>query len=66
MNRSDDNPVMEEVYAARKEISSRFGNDPKRYIEFIREMKDKASAAGLSFLAYCQMMGDVDLVSSMT
>ena len=66
MNKQDDNPVMNEVYATRKEISSRFGNDPKRYIEFIREMKRKASAAGLSFLAYCQMSGGVDLTSPLT
>ena len=66
MNRQDDNPVMDEVYATRKEISSRFGNDPKRYIEFIREMKSKASAAGLSFLAYCQMAGDVNFASPLT
>ena len=66
MNKQDDNPVMNEVYATRKEISSRFGNDPKRYIEFIREMKRKASAAGLSFLAYCQMSGGVDLASPLT
>ena len=66
MNKQDDNPVMDEVYATRKEISSRFGNDPKRYIEFIREMKRKASAAGLSFLAYCQMAGGVDLASPLT
>ena len=38
MNKRDDNPVMDEVYATRKEISSRFDNDPKRYIEFICEM----------------------------
>ena len=66
MNKQDDNPVMNEVYATRKEISSRFGNDPKRYIEFIREMKSKASAAGLSFLAYYQMSGGVDLASPLT
>lgn len=60
MNKQDDNPVMDEVYATRREISSRFGNDPKRYIEFIREMKRKASAAGLSFLTYCQMAGGVN------
>ena len=66
INKQDDNPVMNEVYATRKEISSRFGNDPKRYIEFIREMKSKASAAGLSFLAYCQMSGGVDLASPLT
>ena len=66
MNKQDDNPVMNEVYATRKEISRRFGNDPKRYIEFIREMKSKASSAGLSFLAYCQMSGGVDLPSPLT
>ncbi len=60
MNKQYDNPVMDEVYAVRKEISGRFGNDPGRYIEFIREMKRKASDAGLSFLAYCQKTGRGD------
>lgn len=66
MNKQDDNPVMDEVYATRREISSRFGNDPKRYIEFIREMKRKASAAGLSFLTYCQMAGGADTKGQLT
>ena len=66
MNKQDDNPVMNEVYATRKEISSRFGHDPKRYIEFIREMKRNASAAGLSFLAYRQMTRGDDWASSLT
>ena len=66
MNKQDDNPVMDEVYTTRKEISNRFGNDPKRYIEFIREMKRNASSAGLSFLAYCRMAEGVDLASPLT
>ena len=45
---------MDEVYANRREISARFGNDPKRYIACIREMKHRAQEAGLSFLAYCK------------
>ena len=38
MKINDDDPIMEEVYAVRHEISARFGHDPKRYIESIREM----------------------------
>lgn len=54
MNKSDDDPIMGEVYEIRREISSRFGNDPDRYIASIREMKRRASEAGLSFLEYCR------------
>ncbi len=54
MNKSENDPIMEEVYAIRHEISSRFGHDPKRYIESIREMKRCAAEAGLSFLEYCR------------
>ena len=43
-----------EVSAVRHEISSRFGNDPKRYIESIREMKRRAGEMGLSFIEYCR------------
>ncbi len=43
MNKFDNNPIMDEVYAVRHEISSRFGNDPKRYIASILEMKRRAS-----------------------
>ena len=44
-NNIDDNPIMAEVYANRREISERFGNDPKRYISAIREMKRRAAEA---------------------
>ncbi len=54
MKVKEEDPIMDEVYAVRHEISSRFGNDPKRYLESIREMKRRASAAGLSFLEYCR------------
>ena len=36
---STEDAVMDEVYANRREISMRFGNDPKRYIACIRDMK---------------------------
>ena len=54
MKIKEEDPIMDEVYAIRHETSSRFGNDPKRYIAGIREMQHRASEAGLSFLAYCQ------------
>ena len=54
MKEKEEDPIMDEVYAVRHEISSRFGNDPKRYIESIREMKRRASEVGLSFLEYCR------------
>ena len=54
MRKQKTDPIMDEVYANRREISARFGNDPKRYIACIREMKRCAQEAGLSFLAYCK------------
>ena len=54
MNRSENDPLMEDVYAHRREISLRFGNDPKHYIASIREMKRRAEEVGLSFFAYCK------------
>jgi len=60
MNKFDNNPIMDEVYAVRHEISSRFGNDPKQYIASIREMKRRAAEAGLSFLEYCRSVAGAD------
>ena len=54
MRKQENDPIMDEVYANRREISMRFGNDPTRYIACIREMKHRAQEAGLSFLAYCK------------
>ena len=54
MRKLESDPIMDEVYANRREISARFGNDPKRYIACIREMKRRAQEAGLSFFAYCK------------
>ena len=54
MRKQENDPIMDEVYANRREISMRFGNDPKRYIACIREMKRRAQEAGLSFFAYCK------------
>ena len=60
MKGKEDDPIMEEVYAVCHEISSRFGHDPKRYIESIREMKRCAAEAGLSFLEYCRSVAGAD------
>ena len=54
MKIKEEDPIMEEVYATRRKISERFGNDPKRYIAGICEMKRRAQEAGLSFFAYCK------------
>lgn len=51
---TETDPIMEEVYATRREISERFGHDPARYIASIREMKRRAAEAGMTFLAYCK------------
>lgn len=60
MTKTDNDPIMDEVYANRREISLRFGNDPERYIAGIREMKRRAAAAGLSFLAYCKSVAGTE------
>ena len=31
MHKPENDPIMDEVYANRREISLHFGNDPKRY-----------------------------------
>jgi hypothetical protein len=54
MKIEEEDPIMEEVYATRRKISERFGNDPKRYIAGICEMKRRAAESGMSFLAYCK------------
>ena len=56
MLKQENDPIMDEVYANRREISMRFGNDPARYIAYIREMKRRAREAGLSFFAYCESL----------
>ena len=58
--------LMEEVYATRRRISARFGNDPKRYIASVREMKRRAQEAGLSFLAYCKSVMGTEAMLPMT
>lgn len=60
MNKSDDNPIMDEVYAVRREISSRFENDPNRYIASIREIKRLAAETGLTFLEYCRSVAGTE------
>ncbi len=60
MHKPENDPIMDEVYANRREISLHFGNDPKRYIAGIREMKRRAAEAGLSFLAYCKSVAGTE------
>ena len=60
MHNPENDPIMDEVYANRREISLHFGNDPKRYIAGIREMKRRAAEAGLSFLAYCKSVAGTE------
>ena len=60
MHKPENDPIMDEVYANRREISLHFGNDPKRYIAGIREMKRRAAEVGLSFLAYCKSVAGTE------
>lgn len=57
---------MEDVYATRRRISERCGNDPKRYISGIREMKCRAEEAGMTFLAYCKTLVGTNAMFSTT
>ena len=54
MKIKEEDPIMDEVYATRRKVSARFGNDPKRYLAGICEMKRRAVESGMSFLAYCK------------
>ena len=54
MKIKEEDQMLEEVYATRRKISERCGNDPKRYMAGIRDIQRRATEAGLSFLAYCQ------------
>ena len=63
---STEDAVMDEVYANRREISMRFGNDPKRYIACIRDMKRRAKEAGVSFLKYCKSFAGADAMQPLT
>jgi len=49
----EEDNVMEEVYATRRRISARCGNDPQMYIELIRNEDSMSKKAGLSFADYC-------------
>ena len=57
----EEDPILEEVYATRRKISGRCGNDPKRYMDGIRDIQRRATEAGMSFLAYCQAAIGTDL-----
>lgn len=61
MKIKEEDPMLEEVYATRRKISERCGNDPKRYMAGIRDIQRRATEAGLSFLAYCQAAIGTDL-----
>ena len=65
MKLKEEDPMLEEVYATRRKISGRYGNDPKRYMAGIREIQRRAKEAGLSFLAYCQSSIGKDLFQPM-
>jgi len=53
MLKQENDPIMDEVYANRREISARCGNDPSVYIAFMRNEESLSRKAGLSFADYC-------------
>jgi len=53
MKIQEEDNVMEDVYATRRRISARCGNDPSAYIAFMRNEDSLSRKAGLSFADYC-------------
>ncbi len=49
----EEDRLMEDVYATRRRISARCGNDPSVYIAFLRNEDSLSREAGLSFADYC-------------
>ena len=45
--------IMEEVYATRQRISGSYGHNVGRYLAGLKEIQERAKAAGLSFAEYC-------------
>ena len=44
-----EDPIMDEVYAARRKISERYGHDIHRLFEAMRQRKAKDEANGISY-----------------
>lgn len=53
MRKEPFDPIMDEVYATRRKISKRYGNDPSRYIAAIHEELASAKALGMTYGEYC-------------
>ena len=45
--------IMEEVYATRQRISGSYGHNVGCYLAGLKEIRERAKAAGLSFAEYC-------------
>ena len=45
--------IMEDVYATRQRISSSYGHNVGRYLDGLKEIRERAKAAGMTFAEYC-------------
>lgn len=45
--------IMDEVYATRQRISSSYGHNVGRYLDGLKEIRERAMAAGMTFAEYC-------------
>jgi hypothetical protein len=44
-----EDPVVEEVRRVRKEISTKFGHDPKKYMQFLAQLDEELRTEGFKF-----------------
>ena len=45
--------IMEEVYETRQRISSSYGHNVGRYLDGLKDIRERAKAAGMTFAEYC-------------
>ena len=51
-------PIMDEVYAIRHDLSESCGHDASAYFNLVREEKERAKDLGMSYLDYCLLQLD--------
>ena len=51
-------PIMDEVYAIRHDLSESCGHDVSAYFNLVRKEKERAKDLGMSYLDYCLLQLD--------
>ena len=51
-------PIMDEVYAIRHDLSESCGHDASAYFNLVRKEKERAKDLGMSYLDYCLLQLD--------